>query len=227
VAGAGSTGFVSWDTANGYAACFEVQGQQLYIGRCDGAGGITAVQAAFDLTDTTMKMYGMGIRYPNAAYGSNNAFAFGWYTGPPAATYAGVSISVDNGAAWWPVANGSDARMKTDIAPSRLDALEVINKIQLREFRWIDVSEPSKLQKARADKKIHGSLKRIGLVAQEVAKIFPEAVQPGDDHEDKLGAVWQIEQNIMIAALIGSVQQLTARVAELETGGGKLPGPQH
>jgi hypothetical protein len=207
-----------YEVPSGYAAGILQTQNYLYIARMTGDGSYHSTLAYFDLSAaagaTAMTMGGAGIRYPAAAYGSANVIAFGWGTYP--AFPGHVAVSIDNGGAAYPIANASDARMKTDIAPSKFDALATINQIPLKEFRWIDMSAPDKLKEARAHKKTSGSLKRIGVVAQDVAKVFPEGVVHGDDHEDKLGRVWTLDQNIMIAALIGAIQQLTTRLEAVE-----------
>ena len=154
---------------------------------------------------------GYGITYSSGAYSSGNTFLLGWSN-----VVGGLAtISVDNGGAVYSIANGSDARIKEEIEDSTFDSLDAINKIQVREFFWkTDMASPHDLRNARVP---DGMTKvRVGMIAQEVERILPEAVRRGDDTEDVLGRVWGIENNIMEAALIGAIQQLTARVAALE-----------
>jgi hypothetical protein len=57
----------------------------------------------------------------------------------------------------------------------------------------------------------------VGLIAQEVEEILPEAVlkvEMGDQHYD--GPTLTLQFSAITAALINAVKELTARVVELE-----------
>jgi hypothetical protein len=162
------------------------------------------------MVQNATQIWNTGISYPGAAYGGGNRFAFGWNN-----IIAGyISAVVDNGNVAYALANASDERMKEDIDYSTFDCLSTVLELPLRQFRWKDVSDTANLASARAAK--DAPVVPVGVVAQEIHKIFPAGVFPGDDTEDKLGAVWGLDQNVMISLLIGAVQQLTKRVAELE-----------
>jgi hypothetical protein len=118
---------------------------------------------------------------------------------------------------WYAIGNGSDARIKQDIAPSTYDCLTQINTIPLHEFSWMDHKEPGKLER----KSKGAPVVPVGFVAQEVNKIAPYLVRPGNTSEgpynkDNPLHVWQIDDYNMMATLVGAVQQLTKRNAELE-----------
>ena len=83
----------------------------------------------------------------------------------------------------------SDARKKTGLAPVHPDLSG------LTAYRYT----------LKDDGKTH-----VGLVAQEVEKVIPEAVA-----EDKEGFL-ALDYNAVVAALVDEVNQLKARVAELE-----------
>jgi hypothetical protein len=157
---------------------------------------------------------------PNAT--DSHSYVFSWAS--PVSTLAG--ISVDNGGAFYGLANGSDARLKTEIAVSGHDYLATINAMPVHEFYWLDImDDPWKLQEAHAqNQRAAGRPKvRAGVIAQEIAKVFPEGVHQGDSHEDHLGIVWGLDVGPMFGLLIGAMQQqsalietLTARMAALE-----------
>lgn len=134
-----------------------------------------------------------GIQY-TGPYSTTNWIKFAW-------NGTLVNVIVDNGGAIYALANAaSDRRMKDEIAPSTYDCLDTVLQIPVRKFKWREDAKPV----------------RAGLIAQEIAEIFPEGVMPGDDDEDHLGRIWQLEQNVLIAALIGAVQQLHAEIETLK-----------
>jgi hypothetical protein len=188
------------------------------------AGNFTANGTGFHTFSGCLSLTGQsyGIRYDSGYIATHSVINFGWYN-----VIAGcVSWGIDNGNASGAFANASDERIKLDIQDSAHDALATINQLQTREFEWLKMDDPGKLREARERGEIHqrtvnelpepNPRVRIGLVAQEVNKVFPEGVIRGDDFEDRLGLVWGLDQNVMIALLVGAVQQLTTRINELE-----------
>ena len=89
----------------------------------------------------------------------------------------------------------SDQRLKQNIEDAD-DAGSTIDAIQVRKFDWI------------AD----GRHQKYGMIAQEVAEVYPEAVNVPENEEDTLG----IATGDLIPMLIKEVQSLRSRVAELE-----------
>ena len=117
--------------------------------------------------------------------------------------------------AYGAVQNRSDARDKTDIRDTQL-GLDFINALRPVDFRWdyrADYDGEKDGSKARS--RFHH-----GLIAQEVKSACDAAgVDFGgyQDHTISGGAdVLSIGYDEMIAPLIKAVQELTARVAELE-----------
>jgi len=183
-----------------------------YFGSMDGAGNYVGGTGMQFNVNNWMTVYGLGISYLTMAYGSANWIAFGWGTYPGFPGH--VAVSVDNGGAAYPISSASDARLKTNINNSTFDNLRMLNSISLKEFRWADISHPTKLKEAKENTNF--DMKRVGVIAQQVYEIFPEGVVEGDDFEHKLGRVWTLDHNVMIAALIGGIQQLTERIEKLE-----------
>lgn len=152
-----------------------------------------------------------GISYSGVNGGSANYIGFGFAT----VISGKVTVSVDDGALKYALADAaSDARMKTDIAPSSYNGLAAIQAIPLHEFRWLDIADPGNLADAAA--RADAPLVPVGMVAQEVHKIFPEAVVAGDETTEALGQIWQLDYGVLLAAMVGAVQQLAARVEALE-----------
>jgi hypothetical protein len=108
---------------------------------------------------------------------------------------AGCGAIVANGASQAAFASFSDARLKENIAdlPSQLDNILALRPV---EFDYIE-SE--------------GGGHQIGFVAQEIEQVFPEAVS---EREDGMKTVvgWTKTEAILVKA----IQELTARVAQLE-----------
>lgn len=188
----------------------------------DGAGTVH-MQGGF-YTDSTTSFCSNNVTITGAAgifyngvnshYGyTNNAIGFGW-------SGSQIYASVDN-AASFPLTGTSDERLKQDIAPSKLDCLAALDKIELFEFRYKDLTDLSKPKPAKSDAMKHP----VGFVAQRLHKVFPEAVIAGTEtKEDGSFAAWTPNDRTLIATAIGAIQQLTkqvstltARVAELES----------
>lgn len=88
----------------------------------------------------------------------------------------------------------SDKRLKTNIRPLEpsLEKLERINS-----YRFAYRNDPSRTE-------------HIGVMAQEVAEVYPEAVRKDDQ------GMLRVDYPALVPALIKSIQELDARVKELE-----------
>lgn len=83
----------------------------------------------------------------------------------------------------------SDVRLKSDIEKIAMD----LSSLSVYRYRL------------NSDGKVH-----VGLIAQEVEKVIPEAVSEGEDG-------WKsLDYNAVVAALVGEVNSLKARISELE-----------
>lgn len=85
------------------------------------------------------------------------------------------------------IINQSDARMKQNIAPPNLDALDLINSVDLKQYDWIE----------------SGRHQEIGIIAQQLETVAPQLV-----HVDADGK-YSIKMMEFIPYLIGAVQQLS------------------
>ena len=101
--------------------------------------------------------------------------------------------NVNNVYAQW-----SDESLKENIVPAT-NKLEEIKQLQVKNFNFIG-----------------DDLKQIGLIAQDVEQIFPalvdEAIRPGDETATKT-----VKYSVLVPILIKAIQELEARVAQLET----------
>jgi hypothetical protein len=89
----------------------------------------------------------------------------------------------------------SDRNQKRDIAPLR-DSLERVLKLQGVSFQWTDPKR--------------GTGPQIGLIAQDVAAVYPEAVS--ETHDGTKG----VDYSRLVAPLIEAVKALAAEVEALK-----------
>ena len=106
---------------------------------------------------------------------------------------------VYNSASGW--VGVSDARWKTnwtDLGPS----LSLISQLKIGKYKMLDKDKQS----------IEGARWDYGIKAQELLDIIPDAVDVPKDENDKYGVL----HNIVFYHAIKAIQELTARVQELE-----------
>ena len=95
------------------------------------------------------------------------------------------------------VLNLSDARLKTNIRDTQVNALETINNISVKSFDWIESKEHDE----------------VGLVAQQLQEIAPELV-----NESSVDGKLSIKTDKIIPYLIGAIQQLAEIIKTGNTG---------
>jgi hypothetical protein len=107
----------------------------------------------------------------------------------------GVVGSISTNGTITAYSTSSDVRLKENIvdAPS---ASSVIDAIQIRSYDW----------------KADGSHQKYGVVAQELVNVAPEAVSQGETEED----MWGVDYSKLVPMLVKEIQDLRARVAQLE-----------
>jgi hypothetical protein len=159
-----------------------------------------------------------GIHYDYPGFGSGNAIAFQWN-----GTYI---IGIIDYSVAYQLGPVSDARLKSDIAPSRFDCLAAVERLPLYEYRWKDHPEPGTVI-ANPD----APLVPVGFVAQRLHEQLPWLAAKGDDHaeirdqtaladrhrSDPGNLMWNIDQNNTLALITGAVQQLSTQVKTLQT----------
>ena len=98
----------------------------------------------------------------------------------------------------------SDKRIKKNINKSAVNALDTINKIELYEYDFVDPK--------------FGGHKDIGYVAQQLIDVVPECVISVPQNKEQFGynELYQVQDSHMIPYLLKAVQELSARVNELE-----------
>lgn len=114
-----------------------------------------------------------------------------------------------NAVVWWSqigdgtvkyyIDKASDRRLKENIAQTAVNALDTINKIDMVEFDFIK------------DKKHE----EIGLIAQEVEDIIPQAISRDPESED---SYLHIDYTAFVPYLIKAVQELNQKLEEVNEG---------
>lgn len=105
--------------------------------------------------------------------------------------------------AWLQQANGqwayaSDARLK-NVHSNFTAGLNAITELQPVNFTWKSDDQNASMQ--------------VGLIAQNVQKVLPEAVTIGNDSENSLG----INPNVITVTLVNAIKELKAENDELKT----------
>lgn len=98
------------------------------------------------------------------------------------------------------ILNQSDARLKKNIKPTKVNALDFISQVEMKEFDWIENEEHCDL----------------GVIAQQLQEVAPHLVD-----ENKETGKLSIKINKFIPYLIKAVQELSAMVDK----GGHSPKP--
>jgi hypothetical protein len=109
---------------------------------------------------------------------------------------AGACYQGDNASAW---STTSDRRLKREIADAT-KGLDAINAIQVKNYRF-RVDNPYLLDSEPL---------RVGVIAQELEEVFPEAVQ------ENLQGHKTVSTDTINWALLKAVQELSAKVEALE-----------
>lgn len=116
----------------------------------------------------------------------------------------------------------SDARVKTAIADSEIDALALLRKIPLRRFEYRPGVLPSPERYGERHPEAHPV--ELGWIAQEVEAAIPEAVIRFDwaarreDDDPMPGDPLYVRSPALVPYLLRAVQQLAERIDQLEAG---------
>ena len=94
----------------------------------------------------------------------------------------------------------SDQRLKKNIVDTSIKGLEKINQLKVRDFDW----------KKSQEKSVGG------FIAQEVKDVFPQAVIETNTTVDGEENIMGVSRDMLVPLLIKAVQELSAKVKELE-----------
>lgn len=203
--------------ANGWVSA----GGRVYAGGTGGVsfynnGGYFQVDNAFECANVVfsynnqVRMQNLGILYANYCGSQFSFLMSGGY----------VYIYVDNGQAGWVTFNGCDARQKKNFGPVERDCLEAINAIELQSFDWPQTI-PSRRTVRRGprpedlvfeEEPLNNPHWKAGYTAQQVREVIPEAVPDPPTENGFMG----VDLQMLVAHLVGAVQQLTRRLEAVE-----------
>lgn len=122
-----------------------------------------------------------------------------WYNVTAIATFTDSNNAILSGGKGnyiFGISAWSDKRLKKNIKNSSLSALDKINKVQYREFDFVDEK--------------FGTHQDIGYVADELKEVFPECVISVPQDKEKCGyeELYQVQDTSMIKYLGKAIQEL-------------------
>lgn len=146
---------------------------------------------------STVNFYGNNSFYKDL-YMRGGTEIYGTGSTPRGSTNAVVWWNqVGDGTVKYYIDRASDKRLKENIAPTKVNAVDILSKLDMVEFDFIK------------DKKHE----EIGLIAQEVEKVIPQAISRNPDNEDDF---LHIEYNTFVPYLIKAIQELNQKIQKLK-----------
>jgi hypothetical protein len=146
----------------------------------------------------------------NVTGNADDSFCFGYATTDSAIAFGATSITAP-----------SDIRLKEDIE-DEVVGLDFINELRPVTFRWKkakDVPEELKAHSA-SEKRVMNGKYNHGFISQEVKEVIDNNpdIKEGFDMwtEDEADGRQRIGESALIPMLVKSIQELTARIEELE-----------
>jgi len=101
------------------------------------------------------------------------------------------------------ITNYSDRRIKTDIAPTQLEAVEIIRNINCVEFKRTDIAE--------------NNYSPIGFIAQEIEELLPYHVEEtAAPHCEEYDTLLSVRTTDFVPLLVKAVQELSDKIIVLE-----------
>ena len=111
----------------------------------------------------------------------------------------------------------SDKRVKTDIVPTAIAAIDTINRLRTVDFNWNDPSDTAPVNK-------NSRGKWTGLIAQDMVDVVPWVVNAPDrecpvcragDECSNHPAMWHVDFDQMAGLFVKAFQELDAKVTAL------------
>lgn len=100
--------------------------------------------------------------------------------------------------------SSSDVRLKENIKPTKVNALDLIEKIDLHEFDW------------KPEGREGSPHWKIGMIADELEKLDKNLVFGGGENEDGSMNVKGIDTLCLLSYLVGAVQEQAKEIEELK-----------
>ena len=108
------------------------------------------------------------------------------------------------------IANESDVRLKTNITTIE-NALDKISQLRGVEFDW-RVNDPDIIEQHPLITRFASQPHSLGLIAQEVEEVFPEAISM-----ETFNGFKQLEYDKLAAPMVEAIKELKAEVEELKS----------
>jgi hypothetical protein len=205
-----------YDTANKISNQPSQYGFLLHVGRSYGEGHqIWATQANGDLYHRGFNAGSnlSSLTFKKILDSSNGVQSYAdntFYRVTALITFKGSNnalVAGDKGNYIWGISSWSDSRLKDNVKDSRVNALNIINNIKMREFDFIDEK--------------YGHHEDIGYVAQELKEVVPECVVDvpileEEQKEYKTDTLMQVEDKHLIKYLVKAMQELSNEVERLK-----------
>jgi hypothetical protein len=196
----GGTGYFGGDVTihGGGAAALNVDNGGITV------AGLSSFGADLAVTGTVSASVLAG---PSGSAGNIKCYGGDWGNMAFAISGGSFHISPDNGSSGYVFSNAgafSDARLKTDIRDTDVDALAAICATPVRAFAW---NERGRELMPYASPEVP-----CGLVAQELEETIPFAV----GISALAGDMRHIDHQNLVPHLLRAIQQLTERVVQLE-----------
>ena len=180
----------NWDKPGEYAWYIRRTGEMF----CRNSAGFFKT---VDFADKgTVNFYGRNNFHSSLYMGKNEIYGNGW----------SPRQGNTNAVVWWnQVGDGtvkywsdkaSDKRLKENITPTTINALNIINKLDLVEFDFIK------------DKKHE----EVGLIAQDVEKVIPQAISRNPENKDDF---LHIDYTSFVPYLIKAIQELNQKLEKV------------
>jgi hypothetical protein len=176
----------------------------------DNVGNLDAGQGEFNATiqsQATLRVVRSG--YWSSSGGGGRGISLVGFRNSDNETVVGT-IQFDNGFTDVSYNTSSDIRLKT-IVDKPMNALEKILQITPRNYYWNEEADPITWERLAPDKKTID----YGFIAQELYEVFPQMVAVGGD--DPKTEPWQIDYSRITPLLVKAIQELSAKVAVLES----------
>lgn len=106
---------------------------------------------------------------------------------------------VGDGTVKYHIDRASDKRLKENILPTQIKAMDILNKLDMVEFDFIE----------------NHKHEEVGLIAQEVEKIIPQAISRNPDNEDDF---LHIDYSTFVPYLIKAIQELNQKLEKVNEG---------
>lgn len=195
--GAGGTNRGIYDGAQSGWMMRRGSGTEIYFG-----GGLRpGTTSKYALGDADHLWYNLYTEYIRLYRGTSYYFSF---AGTPTANRT-ITFQNSSGTVAF---TSSDARLKENIKDTDLSGLDMVNKMQIRQFDWLD-DETAGYNKGRHQ--------TIGFVADELEELDPFFIVNGSGGEDEDGNINPkcIDTFYMLGYMAKAIQELSAKVDEL------------